>query len=293
MPYLAVELDAVNLAPLVGRGAGIDEDAALAGLVRLWALCFRTKQDHVTAARLVALFGGEPACVAAALVEFGFLEPQGDGWRVRGAQRYLRLQEAWSKGGHAAKSNLIPGAAHRQKPSAPADEQPMSSPTPPIGCPSALTPSTEHQTPNTKEETNRSAGEAPASGGEEPVSDSRSAQAQRVFEHWRTVMAKDGKTKFDGKRKSNVLARLKAGYSAEDLMLAVDGCHRTPFNMGRNDSNKPFNDLELICRDSKHVDEFRGTAVAPAHAATGPPPDVRKGHVRAETQDHTDKGFGF
>lgn len=87
--------------------------------------------------------------------------------------------------------------------------------------------------------------------------------ARRVFEHWRKVMNKGPRTEFDDKRKRAVKARLKGGYTAEDLMLAVDGCANTPHNMGSNDRGQRYDDLELICRDAAHVDRFMGNAPAP------------------------------
>ena len=48
-----------------------------------------------------------------------------------------------------------------------------------------------------------------------------------------------------------------------DLMAAVDGCAKTPHNMGQNDRGERYDDLELICRDAAHVDRFRANATDP------------------------------
>lgn len=150
MPYLAVELDALNAAPNMARAAGIEEDTGIAGLLRLWAHCFRGETDHVTTGVVCGLFGGDGARVAQALADFGFLEarPAGD-WRVRGADRYLRLKAARREGGRKASRNLVPGGKHRAdslgSTSAPAELQPSSS----LGSTSALTPNTEHRAPST------------------------------------------------------------------------------------------------------------------------------------------------
>lgn len=90
----------------------------------------------------------------------------------------------------------------------------------------------------------------------------------RVFEHWRQAMGKDGHAKFKGKRKRVVEARLKDGYTPEQLCAAVDGCRLTPFNMGTNDRGQRYDDLELICRDVAHVERFIQHAQAPP---SGPP----------------------
>lgn len=118
-PYLQVDLDAITRSGEVHRASGLTPEAALAGLVWMWADAFRRKTSTVTSAQLRGYFGAtsDTAVVADALVASGFLEPlQDKTWRVRGTSRYLAISEARSRGGHAAKSNLVPGARYRLKP---------------------------------------------------------------------------------------------------------------------------------------------------------------------------------
>lgn len=100
-------------------------------------------------------------------------------------------------------------------------------------------------------------------------SNGSTSPAERVFKFWQQVMHKP-KALLKGKRKRAVEARLGEGYSVERLMAAVEGCARTPFNMGENDRHTPFNDLELICRDGTHVEKFE------ADAPKSPGPPVRR-----------------
>ena len=97
-------------------------------------------------------------------------------------------------------------------------------------------------------------------GANRPVS-----PKDQVFAHWSAAITgrNGGKGKapiFDPKRKAKVEARLKEGYSVEDLCSAIDGCFATPFNCGDNGNGKPYLDLELICRDATKVDGFIGAA---------------------------------
>jgi hypothetical protein len=109
--HLAFDLDALSLVPKVARAAGVPEGDIAWGLLQGWEWCWRQRTDVLTAVHLRGFFGVD---VAEALVAFGFLARLEDGtFRVRGAQRYLRIAEGQSKGGHSAKANLIPGA--RQK----------------------------------------------------------------------------------------------------------------------------------------------------------------------------------
>lgn len=148
MSYIAFDLDALNVARDVGAAAGIPEERVTHGLLRMWAWCFREKVEQVTTTHVLGFFGTD-AC--AALAAFGFLESGGNSsWRVRGAGRYLRVAEGRSKGGQAAKGNLIPGgpkrSASRESGSAAAESQPSTH----LGSTSALTPSTEHRAPSTE-----------------------------------------------------------------------------------------------------------------------------------------------
>lgn len=76
-----------------------------------------------------------------------------------------------------------------------------------------------------------------------------------VFRHWQQVMNKP-KARLDAKRRAAVAGRLKDGYPVADLLTAIDGCKASAWHQGRNDRQRPFNDLGLICRDSAHVEQF-------------------------------------
>lgn len=98
------------------------------------------------------------------------------------------------------------------------------------------------------------------------------AAADDVFAHWRDTLRKGSpRLIFDDERKARVKARLKEGYTVEDLKRAIDGCGQTPHNMGKNDRHEKYDDLELICRNAAHVDRFMANAKQGAPAAESPP----------------------
>lgn len=107
-----------------------------------------------------------------------------------------------------------------------------------------------------------------------PTEDADEAKPQEVFEHWRKAMKKTGTVKFDDKRKRAVKARLNDGYSVADLKLAIDGCSITPHNMGVNERQERFDDLELICRNGGNVERFRTTAQTRGGATKADRPDA-------------------
>tara|TARA_R110000744_G_scaffold351337_1_gene457162 strand:- start:2055 stop:2789 length:735 start_codon:yes stop_codon:yes gene_type:complete len=85
-----------------------------------------------------------------------------------------------------------------------------------------------------------------------------------LFKYWCDVMGKNISTsKLTPKRDKAIKARLKEGYTIEQIKAAIDGCRNDPFSMGQNDRQKPFNDIELICRTGEKVESFIQTQVEP------------------------------
>jgi hypothetical protein len=95
----------------------------------------------------------------------------------------------------------------------------------------------------------------------EPKTPLRSAAApvRVVFDFWREHL-KHPKAVLDSKRERAIAGRLKAGFSVDDLCAAIRGCALTPYNMGQNDQHRIYDDIELICRDAKHVEMFLARA---------------------------------
>lgn len=64
------------------------------------------------------------------------------------------------------------------------------------------------------------------------------------------------RARLDVKRAKAIRLMLAAGYSREDLELAIFGCSISPFHRGQNDRGQKYQDIALICRDAEHVDKF-------------------------------------
>ena len=94
-------------------------------------------------------------------------------------------------------------------------------------------------------------------------------EIEEVFAYWQQAMGK-GTATLTPQRRDKIRTRLKDGYTVEQLQAAIDGCRASPHNMGDNDRNRPFNDLELILRNSTNVEKFM--EIAPAHRRNAPPP---------------------
>jgi hypothetical protein len=150
--HIAVDLKVIEgLAASVARASGLDEDRVGWGLVRLWHHCWVSRNEQLTRARLAGIFGAsnlDP--LLEALTTFGFLEAMEGGWRVRGAHKYLRVQEGRSRGGKLASGNLKRGASAPASSRLPPGFLPASSRLE-SRLPPGLSPSTEHRAPSTLE----------------------------------------------------------------------------------------------------------------------------------------------
>lgn len=78
-----------------------------------------------------------------------------------------------------------------------------------------------------------------------------------VFEFWKNQMGKTRTTKLDNKRRTKIKSAL-ADYGLEQVQQAIIGCTLSAHHMGQNPQNKRYDDIELILRDAKHVEQFLG-----------------------------------
>lgn len=98
-----------------------------------------------------------------------------------------------------------------------------------------------------------------------------------VFEHWQTVMDHPD-FKLSSERRACIRARLRDGYTTQQLMDAIDGCKASPFHRGQNDSRKVYDAITLIFRNAEKVDFFRAKNLDP----------VRNVSAKAQAKDARD-----
>lgn len=78
-----------------------------------------------------------------------------------------------------------------------------------------------------------------------------------IFHYWCDSMRKNRMTsKMTPKRMKAIKDRLKQGYTVDDIKLAIYNCSQDPWSMGNNDRQKPFNDIELICRSGEKLESY-------------------------------------
>lgn len=85
--------------------------------------------------------------------------------------------------------------------------------------------------------------------------------AKNLLDLWRAKCDHLGSRATKG-RLGKIEARLKEGYTEEQIGTAIDGAARAPFV---NDAGKRFDDIELICRNGEKLESFieRATMTPP------------------------------
>jgi len=76
-----------------------------------------------------------------------------------------------------------------------------------------------------------------------------------IFEFWKITMQKPA-AKLTAARRTKIKARLSDGYPVQQILDAIVGCTRSTWHMGANPQRKKYNDLELICRDGRNIEQF-------------------------------------
>lgn len=99
----------------------------------------------------------------------------------------------------------------------------------------------------------------PSDGSVESKDQANARNAREVYAHWvaqrQAVLPDAMAPMFNDKRRRAVQARLREGFTVEQLKRAVEGMLCTAFNV-----EKGFTDLELCCRDASHVERFINNA---------------------------------
>lgn len=84
-------------------------------------------------------------------------------------------------------------------------------------------------------------------------------KVRQVLEYWKEK-TEQPKARLLPERRACVAARMRQGFTVEDLCKAVDGLASSDFHMGRNDPTKVHNDIRLVCRNGSNVERFMAMA---------------------------------
>jgi hypothetical protein len=100
-------------------------------------------------------------------------------------------------------------------------------------------------------------------GGTKPAKPAKEEVTTQVegelFQYWQAVFGKERAT-FTPERRRVIRARLRDGYTAQDIRRAIDGCKASDFHNGINNEGRSYNDITLICRNGTKLESFRDLA---------------------------------
>jgi hypothetical protein len=239
MPFIQVDLEAITNAEAAAPLAGATASQVLGGLVRMWSWCWHEKRTMIQKLQVDAFIGGTRA--AEALEAFGFLEranPAVDIWRVRGAERYLRLRESIEegrrKGGVASKGNLKQFSRRSAggQPEVSRVDQPAET-------------GSLHRSSNIEHIEASKTPIVPV-----PVIE---PEVQEVFSYYRERMGGGGPEKPGKAQASHIRARLRENRSVGELKAVVDGAL---FDIKRWPERISHLGIGVLFRDDDHVRKF-------------------------------------
>ncbi len=90
-----------------------------------------------------------------------------------------------------------------------------------------------------------------------PLPDGPSEEALEVFNFWVETLRFNSRvaTKLNEKRLKKIERAVK-DYGVETCKDAILGCSESDFHQGKNGRGKKYDDIELILRDAKHIEDF-------------------------------------
>lgn len=118
---------------------------------------------------------------------------------------------------------------------------------------------------------------ADPANNESPAPNKEPNKDSPAYRVWEAYRAKGHQTaRFTRARQALVSARLKEGYTEQDLIDSIDGYHVSPHHTGDNERGKSYLEFELMVRDAKHVDAGMSykRELSPAGGGTGKVPGM-------------------
>lgn len=81
------------------------------------------------------------------------------------------------------------------------------------------------------------------------------SQEREIFLHWQRVLDKP-RSKLTPERRTRVRARLRDGYTVEDIKKAIDAVASSDWHRGSNNADREFTDLVLICQNGSKLESY-------------------------------------
>lgn len=120
-------------------------------------------------------------------------------------------------------------------------------------------------------------------------------QVREIFEYWQRTMDHP-QSKLIATRERAIAARLREGYTVDQVKAAIDGCRRSPFHQGQNDVGAVYDDLTLICRNGAKLEQFIALNKRPKNRTFDPgrhQPDQHRPMSESKPRCQTCNGIGM
>lgn len=92
------------------------------------------------------------------------------------------------------------------------------------------------------------------------------AASDLIFRFWKWYL-EHPQAKLTPERQKKIHARLKEGYSGANILRAIIGVQRIPFNMGQNDGGQILDDITLILQTGSKLERYQQKATEEEAAA--------------------------
>jgi len=127
-----------------------------------------------------------------------------------------------------------------------------------------------------------------------PSSPSAPDCVKQIFDHWFQVMGKTNQTKLTKGRIGKIKARLAEGYTVDQIKQAIEGCAKSAYHMGQNDTGTVYDDLDLICRSGSKIEHFAENVakVVPVQKVNGSQRGGRSEQDEAELARWAEERYG-
>lgn len=94
-----------------------------------------------------------------------------------------------------------------------------------------------------------------------PATNEEQVLVQQVFSFWQAHLGTERKT-LTKERADKIVARLRSGFTVEELQRAILVVQNLPFWRGQNNRNRPYDDIVNIFRNDTRVQNFLETGNA-------------------------------
>jgi len=108
--------------------------------------------------------------------------------------------------------------------------------------------------------------EAPQKAEPVAAKDVPASVVDAIWQHYLATFSTRGPKPRLSDTRVRLIRKAVAGYGADQVKAAITGCSLSDWHMGGNPAGKKYTSIELILRDSEHIERFQELTVAEENA---------------------------